>query len=162
MMKNRPASPIDQRDEDAMRTERNGGRNEGTARVGTRRETRRPPRKHSKYSGQVGKLASRRQFIFFSYPSRPARLSASRSACRPGLSVSFSRSVHRLVLFPCLVASFLFRCGLCDSLTGRLHAMSELVKTARASRCLPLPARFVVRVSLTPLDDGVWHVAIWR
>lgn len=55
-----------------------------------------------------------------------------------------------------------FRCWLRGNLTGRLYAMSELVKTARAGRCSPSPSRLVVRVSWTPLDDGVGHVAIWR
>lgn len=55
-----------------------------------------------------------------------------------------------------------FRCWLRGNLTGRLRAMSELVKTARAGRYSPSPSRFVVRVSWTPLDDGVGHVAIWR
>lgn len=37
--------------------------------------------------------------------------------------------------------------------------MSELVKTARAGRCLPSPSRLVIRVSWTP---GTEALGMWR
>lgn len=69
-----------------------------------------------------------------------------------------------LLIVSCYPSRFLvpFRCWLRGNLTGRLHAMSELVKTALVGRCSPSPSFLIVLISLTPLNDGVGHVAIWR
>lgn len=113
-------------------------------------------------SKQVGKLASSQaggNSFFLSISSRSAsRLSSClpSRAIRPVVVPFFGSFSHPVSSARCLVS---FRCGLCDPLTGCLRAMSELVKMARAGRCLPSPSRLVIRVSWTP---GTEALGMWR